>query len=197
MSVIRLAILGSTRGTGMLPIIAAIQDKSLSASIEIVMSNKPDALILERAQKHKLLARYINPDGLTREDFDKQISDLLKLLHVDLIVLIGFMRILSPDFVNTWRNKIINVHPSLLPAFAGGMNADVHEAVLRSGVTESGCTVHYVTEAVDAGRIIIQKKCYVLADDTIETLKNRIQLLEGQALIEAIQIAVSKQTNTA
>jgi len=183
----RLGILGSTRGTDMLAIIAAIQQKRLSASIEIVVSNKADAVILERAKTHGLPTKFVNPQGLTRESYDNEISDLLRRNKVELIVLIGYMRILSAAFVADWRNKIINVHPSLLPAFAGGMDQDVHQAVLDAGIKETGCTVHYVTEEVDAGPILVQKRCDVLPDDSIESLRTRVQALEGEALIEAIR----------
>lgn len=184
----RLGILGSTRGTDMLAIINAIQQKQLLASIEIVLSNKKEAVILERARAHQLNSEFVDPANFSKDTYDKKISEILHAHKVDLIVLIGYMRILSAQFVNEWRNHIINVHPSLLPAFAGGMDANVHQAVLDSGVKETGCTVHYVTEEVDAGPILIQKKCPVLPHDTVETLKNRVQKLEGEALIEAISI---------
>lgn len=183
----RLGILGSTRGTDMQAIIDAIQQKKLDASINVVISNKENAFILERARQHNIKALFADPANLTREQFDKHISELLHEHNVELVVLIGYMRILSNKFVAEWRNNLINVHPSLLPAFAGGMDQNVHESVLQSGIKETGCTVHYVTEEVDAGPILIQKKCPVLTADTVETLKSRVQQLEGEALIEAIQ----------
>ncbi len=184
----RLAILGSTRGTVMLDLIHAIQTKKLNAGIEIVISNKNDALILEKARDHHLPTEFVDPKLFSKEDYDHKISEILHQFQIDTIVLIGFMRILSNAFINEWRNKIINVHPSLLPDFAGMMDKTVHESVIQSGKTETGCTVHYVTEKIDAGPILIQKKCQVLPNDTIETLKNRVQKLEGEALIEAIQL---------
>lgn len=188
---IRLGILGSTRGTNMLAIIDAINQHILPASIEIVLSNKPHALILERARAHHLDAQFINPEGLSRVEYDMKISDILQQYKVDLVVLIGYMRILSVDFVSQWDNKVINVHPSLLPAFAGKMDLEVHQAVLNEDMKETGCTIHYVTREVDEGPIILQKKCPVLANDTAETLKARVQLLEGVAMVEAIQIISS------
>ncbi|MEO8401727.1 MAG: phosphoribosylglycinamide formyltransferase [Gammaproteobacteria bacterium] len=187
MRITRLGILGSTRGTDLQAIMNAIQQKQLAADIKIVISNKKDAYILERAKQNGSEAVYINPTSLTRDEFDQQISDIMHTHEVDLIVLIGYMRILSAKFVEEWRDKIINVHPSLLPAFAGGMDQDVHQQVLASGVSETGCTVHFVTEEVDAGPILVQKKCKVLAGDTVDNLKERVQLLEGEALIEAIK----------
>lgn len=185
---LHLGILGSTRGTDMLAVIAAIQQKKLDAAIEIVISNKQNAMILESARLHHLKTEFVDPKPLSREAYDKKISDILHAHHVDLVVLIGYMRILSNEFIDEWRNQIINVHPSLLPAFAGGMDTNVHQAVLDSGAKETGCTVHYVTEDVDAGPILIQKKCPVLPDDNVKSLKDRVQKLEGQALIEAISI---------
>jgi phosphoribosylglycinamide formyltransferase 1 len=190
----RLGIVGSTRGTNMLTLIAAIEQGRLPASIEIVISNKAEALILERARAHGLRAQFVDTTGLSRDDYDKKMSDLLHHYHVDLVVLIGYMRILSADFVAAWEHKIINVHPSLLPAFAGKMDIAVHSAVLEAGVSETGCTVHYVTQEVDAGPAILQKPCPVLPGDTPERLKMRVQQLEGEALVDAI-IKVINEAN--
>jgi phosphoribosylglycinamide formyltransferase-1 len=158
----------------------------LKAEVALVISNKPDALILDRARSSHLPAQFIDPTGLSREDYDAQVSAVLHEKAIDFIVLIGYMRILSAPFVHEWQHKIMNVHPSLLPAFAGKMDLAVHEAVLAAGVAETGCTVHYVTENVDAGPIIVQKKCAVLPDDTALLLKQRVQQLEGAALVEAV-----------
>lgn len=182
----RLGVLGSTRGTHLLAILDAIKQKKISASIEIVISNKSNAFILERAKANGLSSQFIDPVGLTREEYDKKTSSLLHHYQVDLVLLIGYMRILSDEFVTTWQDKLINVHPSLLPAFAGKMDLEVHQAVLQSGVKETGCTVHYVTKEVDAGPIILQKKCAVIPLDTPQTLKERVQQLEGEALIQVI-----------
>jgi phosphoribosylglycinamide formyltransferase-1 len=184
----RLGILGSTRGTDMLALIAAIEEKKLSASIEVVISNKDGAIILDRARAHGLTAKFVDAKAVTRAQYDEMLTHELLVHQVELVVLIGYMRILSPEFVKAWRHRIINVHPSLLPAFAGGMDGDVHAAVLAAGVKETGCTVHYVTDEVDAGPILIQKKCAVLASDTPESLKLKVQQLEGEALIEAIKM---------
>ena len=188
MSKLRLAILGSTRGTDMLAIIAAIQQQRLAATLACVISNKESAGILQRARAEQIPALFINPQDLSRTAYDNLLTKELQLYQVDLIVLIGYMRILSAEFVTTWQHKIINVHPSLLPEFAGGMNNAVHAAVLQAGKTETGCTVHYVTEQIDQGPILIQKRCAVLPDDTVDTLKTRVQELEGIALVEAINV---------
>lgn len=183
----RLGILGSTRGTHLLTLLDACQQNQIDAQIEIVISNKIDALILTRAKLHNIPAVFIDPKGLSREAYDEKISVLLQNYAVDLVVLIGYMRILSQQFVLAWQNKIINVHPSLLPNFSHLMDLAVHRAVLQNDCKETGCTVHYVTEMVDAGPILLQKKCKVLANDTPESLKQRVQTLEGEALIASIK----------
>lgn len=191
----RLGILGSTRGTNLQAIIEAVQSQTLAAQIAIVLSNKADAAILERASAHHIPVKFVDPKGLTREDFDLEVSKILQTHQVDLIILIGYMRILSADFVRQWQDKIINVHPSLLPKFSGKMDLDVHRSVLNTQEKTTGCTVHYVTAEVDAGPILLQKTCEVLPTDTPETLKYSVQQLEGNALVEAIQV-LARQTNS-
>jgi len=184
---IRLGVLGSTKGTDLLPVLEAIQAGILNASVEVVVSNRRGAPILEKAKKHNIDHFFINHKNKTREAFDKEISERLKEKEVDLVLLIGFMRILSESFVAGWNGKIINVHPSLLPKHAGGMNEDVHGQVLKAGDKETGCTIHLVTAKVDEGPILVQKKCPVLAEDTIGSLKEKVQKLEGEAFIEVIK----------
>ena len=98
------------------------------------------------------------------------------------------MRILSAEFCRKWQDRILNVHPSLLPKYAGGMDTNVHADVLKNGDTETGCTIHFVTEEVDVGPILVQKSCYVDIEDTVQSLKTKVQALEGAAFIEAIQL---------
>lgn len=177
----RIGILGSTRGTHLHTLAT-----SLPKDLGVVISNKADAGILSIAKMYQIPGIFLNAEGLTREGFDQKISEELLRFRIEFIVLIGFMRILSSRFVRDWPNKIINVHPSLLPAFSGKMDLSVHRAVLDAGVKQTGCTVHFVTEEVDAGPILLQKKCDVLPFDTPESLKARVQKLEAEALIEAI-----------
>ncbi len=185
---LRLAILGSTKGSDLLALVEAIRQGKLAASIQLIISDKATALILKKAEANNLKSLFLDPQGKTREAFDSQITAALEMEKIDLVILIGYMRILSKSFVERWQNRILNVHPSLLPAFAGGMNKNVHRAVLAAQVKETGCTVHLVTEAVDQGPILIQKKCAVFHDDSVESLKERVQTLEGLALIEAISL---------
>ena len=184
---IKLGVLGSTKGTDLQAIIDAIEAGALNASVQVVISNNEDAYILKRAARYNIPNYYISHIGKKREEFDTEISTQLKKHGVDLVLLIGFMRILSALFCNEWTNRLLNVHPSLLPKYAGGMDTNVHEEVIKNGDAETGCTIHFVTADVDSGPILIQKKCSVSQDDTAETLKTKVQKLEGEAFIEAIQ----------
>ena len=192
---IRIGVLGSTNGTDLQEIINAISEKKLHAEISIVISNKKKAYILKRAKKHDIQYKYISHLNMNRKEFDHKVTNILKKHNVDLILLIGFMRILSKSFCKYWSGKILNVHPSLLPKYSGGMNEDVHKKVLKNKDRETGCTIHFVTEKVDAGPIFIQKKCRVHSKDTVETLKTKVQALEGEAFLEAIPLFESKCHN--
>ena len=155
--------------------------------LALVISDKPSAAILERASDAGYDALYLNPAGLEREMFDEEVTRAFQEADADLILMIGYMRIVSRSFIEDWRGRLLNVHPSLLPAFAGLMNRRVHEAVLASGVRETGCTIHQVTEEVDAGEIVLQLRCPVLEGDTVESLKDRVQTLEQQAFVEVLR----------
>ena len=184
---LKLGILGSTKGTDLQAIIDAINNDKLNASVEIVISNSSNAYILERATNYNIPNYYISHLNKTREQFDSEISVILKKYKVDLVLLIGFMRILSVKFCEEWKMRILNVHPSLLPKYGGGMDTNVHEEVIKNGEKETGCTIHFVTDKVDDGPILVQKKCDVDINDTPKSLKTKVQELEGKAFIEAIQ----------
>tara|TARA_B100001027_G_C16254891_1_gene326370 strand:+ start:123 stop:713 length:591 start_codon:yes stop_codon:yes gene_type:complete len=189
---IRLGVLGSTRGTDLQAILDAIDSKLLESKLSVVISNKKTAFILERANKHKIPSYSISHKNINRETFDRKITKLLKKHKVDLVLLIGFMRILSKSFCQDWKGKILNVHPSLLPKYAGRMDTNVHEEVLKNKDKETGCTIHFVTDEVDCGPIFIQKKCPVKPEDTVDSLKRRVQKLEGEAFLEAIPLFETK-----
>ena len=143
---------------------------------------------MTRAEKHNIEAYYLPcKKGTPRTTYDEAVSKQLQEHSVDLVLMIGYMRIVSSSFCNTWSGRLLNVHPSLLPEFAGGMDLNVHEEVLKSGKRETGCTVHLVTEDVDGGPIIVQKRCAVVDNETADTLKSKVQHLEGEALMEAIR----------
>jgi phosphoribosylglycinamide formyltransferase-1 len=184
---LRVGVLGSTRGTALQGVLDAIAAGTLHAHIALVLSDRPTAPILDRARLYKAPALFLDPTGLTREAFDERVTAALREARVDLVLMIGYMRITSAPFVEAWRGRMLNVHPSLLPAFAGLMNRKVHEAVLSSGIPETGCTIHQVTEQVDGGPIVLQKRCPVLPGDTVDTLKDRVQALEQQAFIDLLR----------
>lgn len=190
----KLGVLGSTKGTDLQAIIDAIDQKKLDAAVEVVISNSSSAYILERAAKHNISNFFISHLRRRREDFDDEISAIFKKHEVDLVLLIGFMRILSTKFCNEWKMRILNVHPSLLPKYAGGMDMNVHEEVIKNKEVETGCTIHFVTENVDEGPILIQKKCYVDVNDTPDSLKKKVQKLEGEAFIDAIKLFQIRQS---
>ena len=189
---IRLGVLGSTNGTDLQAILDAIELKQLKSKLATVISNKKKAFILKRAEKYRIPSYYISHKNIDRETFDRKVTKILIEHKVDLVLLIGFMRILSKSFCKEWKGKILNVHPSLLPKYAGGMDTNVHEEVLKNKDAETGCTIHFVTDEVDGGPIFIQKKCSVDPKDTIKSLKTKVQKLEGEAFLEAIPLFENK-----
>lgn len=185
---VNLAVLGSTKGTDLQAVIDAIEKKQLNANISLVISNKADAYILERARKHKLNAIFLDPKGKTREEYDKELIALIEKNKIDLILLIGYMKILSKAFVDKYKHMCLNIHPSLLPAFAGGMDRNVHEEVLKAGVKETGCTLHFITEEADKGPILLQKKVPVSENETVNSLKEKVQKAEQDIILQGIRL---------
>jgi phosphoribosylglycinamide formyltransferase-1 len=190
---IKLGVIGSTNGTDLQAVLDAISYGELIAKVSVVISNNEKAHILDRAKNNDIPAVFIPHSGKTRQEFDNEMTAVLKKNQIDLILLIGFMRILSSEFCREWQDRLLNVHPSLLPKYGGGMDTSVHEEVLKNGDAVTGCTIHFVTEDVDGGPILIQKKCDVVRSDTVGSLKTKVQALEGRAFIEAIQLI---QTNS-
>ena len=190
---ISIGVLGSTNGTDLQAIFDAINNNIINGSVKVVISNRKKAFILKKAAANGVGTHFVSQKNKTREEFDREVSGLLKDYDIELILLIGFMRILSKEFCYEWQDKILNVHPSLLPKYAGGMDTNVHQEVLNNGETETGCTIHFVTEKVDGGPILIQKSCPVEYDDTVESLKKKVQTLEGHAFVEAINLITSRQ----
>jgi phosphoribosylglycinamide formyltransferase-1 len=184
---LKVGVLGSTRGSALQGVLDAIAAGTLDVEIVLVVSDKPAAPILERAARHGVRALFLDPAGLQREVYDRQVSEALREAGAEVVLLIGYMRIVSDQFVETWRGRLLNVHPSLLPVFGGLMNMKVHEAVLAAGVSETGCTIHQVTEEVDGGPIVLQKYCPVLPGDTAEMLQSRVQALEQAAFVDVLQ----------
>ena len=191
---IRLGVLGSTNGTDLQAILDAIKAEQLNATVSVVLSNRENAFILERAQNHNVPTSFISNQEKKGEEFDVEMTKVLKNHNVDLVLLIGFMRILSDAFCREWHDRILNVHPSLLPKYGGGMDMNVHEEVLKNNDKETGCTIHFVTDKIDGGPILIQKKCDVKPNDTAQSLKAKVQDLEGNAFLEAIKLFETKYT---
>ena len=183
---INLGVLGSTNGTDLQSILDSIDSGVLNARVSVVISNKEDAYILERAKNHGIPSVFISHKRKERNEFDSEITTVLNQHNSELILLIGFMRILSSSFCKEWSGQILNVHPSLLPKYSGGMDKNIHEEVLKNKDNETGCTIHFVTENVDEGPILIQKKCKVDSNDTVSSLKSKA--LEGLAFLEAIPL---------
>ena len=192
----KIVVLVSGSGTNLQAIIDAVKNSRLThVEIAAVISNKKNAFALERAKNADIEAMFINPKQFTNNiDYDKKLIEMIGNYKADLIVLAGYMKILTENFVNAFPNKIINIHPALLPDFGGkGMyGKNVHEAVLKSGVKESGCTVHFVTTEVDAGPIIAQRKISVIPGDTVDSLSKRILVEEHTLLVEAIEKVLFK-----
>ena len=187
---LRIGVLGSTRGTALIPVVEACGNGSLPADIVAVLSNKTAAPILDkgRALGPSVMSKPVLAKGLSRAQHDAEITAELLSAGTDYVILVGYMRILSKSFCSFWKGRCINVHPSLLPKHAGGMDLEVHQAVLDENEEESGCTIHEVTEDVDGGPIVVQKKVHVAVDETAESLKAKVQPLEGAAFVEAIAI---------
>jgi phosphoribosylglycinamide formyltransferase-1 len=181
-----IAVLISGSGTNLQSIIDAIEAKRLDAKIELVLSNRADAHGLVRAKKHGVATEVLDHKNFSsREAYDQAVVNLLQTRGVELVVLAGFMRLLSPVFVKAYSNRIMNIHPALLPSFPG---LHVQKKAVEHGVRFSGCTVHFVNEECDEGPIIIQAVVPVFPDDTEEALTARILEQEHQIYPRAIQL---------
>jgi len=181
----KIGILISGRGSNMVAIVDAVKSGEIAdAEVAVVICDKADAAGLEKANERGIETVVVERRGRTREEHDAEIISELNKYGVELVCLAGYMRLLSPSFVQAFPNKIINIHPSLLPAFPG---LDVHERVLAAGEKRSGCTVHYVNEDLDAGEVILQHEVPVLVGDTVETLSARILVEEHTAYVDAIR----------
>lgn len=174
----KVCVLISGAGTNLQAIIDAIKDNTIShAQIELVISNKKDAYGLTRAKENNIPGLVISKsDFVSQEEFENKMVEIIEKKRIDLIVLAGFTSILSPNFTSRFKNKIINIHPSLIPAFSGPgfYGIKVHEAAITAGVKVSGATVHFVNEVCDGGKIIAQDVVRVFDDDTAEKLQLRI-----------------------
>ena len=183
-----LGILCSGRGSNMQSILAAVESGEIKAKVGIVLTDKPEARALILAKENGIKAVCINRKECTdQQEFEEKLVTELRAAGVTLVVLAGFMRILSPYFVGEYRHQILNIHPSLLPSFGG---AHAHRDVLAYGTKVSGCTIHFVDEGMDHGPIILQDTVPVMDDDTEETLAARVLKKEHVLYPRAIQLYV-------
>lgn len=189
MSKLGVGVLASGRGTNFEALARVLKRQAIDAEIRVLIVNLPDALALRRAKSLEIPSLVINhKDYKSRASFEQKLIQELTTHDVRLVCLAGFMRILSPVFVKHYPHQIMNIHPSLLPAFAGLQGMQVHRAVIESGTKVTGCTVHFVTEDVDAGPIIVQRAIPVRENDTPESLAVRVLLEEHQAYPEAVRL---------
>jgi len=184
----RLGILLSGRGSNFEAIAENVEAGRLPAEIALVVSNRPGAPGILRAEQRRLKTLVLPSKGLEREEYDRQVVAALQAERVDLVCLAGYMRLLSPHFVRAFPNRVLNIHPSLLPAFAG---LEGQRQALEHGVKVTGCTVHFVDEQLDHGAIIRQAVVPVLDDDSVESLSARILHEEHRIYSEAISLILS------
>ncbi len=187
---VRVGVLASGRGSNLQAIIDAIEANRLDAQIVLVLSNKQEAPALERARKHGLTDVFLDPKPFagrpdSREAYDRVVLDVLRKHDVELVLLAGYMKIVTSVLVKAYENRMMNIHPSLLPSFPG---LDVQKKALEHGVKVSGCTVHFVTEGVDEGPIIVQAAVPIVEGDTPETLAARILVEEHKLYPKAVQL---------
>lgn len=187
---LRVAVLASGRGSNLQAVIDAIEAGMVQAKIVAVISNKKEAPALERARRHGLFALFIDPKPYagrpdSREAYDRELLDVLRQHDVELVLLAGYMKIVTTALVEAFANRMMNIHPSLLPSFPG---LDVQKKAIEWGCKLAGCTVHFVTEGVDEGPIILQAAVPILDDDTPNTLAARILEQEHKIYPQAVQL---------
>jgi phosphoribosylglycinamide formyltransferase-1 len=184
----RIGVLISGRGSNLRAILEAVERGELDASIVVVMSNRPEAPGLAHTRAAGIAIEVLEHRAFrSRAEYDAALVDRLRQHRVELVCLAGFMRLLGPVFTDAFRDAILNVHPSLLPAFPG---MDAQRQALEYGVKVAGCTVHFVNEALDAGPIVLQRAVPVLPDDTVDTLSARILAAEHRIYPEAITLVL-------
>lgn len=190
MTPLRLGVLASGRGSNLQAIIDAIEAKVLDATIVLVVSNKRDAIALERANRHGIRGLFLDPKSVAgepdlRRAYDEKILEVLKKHEVQLVLLAGYMKIVTAVLIDAYQWRMMNIHPSLLPSFPG---LHAQQQALDAGVKVSGCTVHFVTEGVDQGPIIVQAAVPVNENDSVDALSARILEQEHRLYPRAIQL---------
>jgi phosphoribosylglycinamide formyltransferase-1 len=192
----RVAVLISGRGSNMASLIEAAKDHDYPADIVLVVSNRPDAPGLDHARGRGIATVVVDHTryGKDREAFERALQEVLVAHRIDLICLAGFMRVLTPWFVDQWQGRLLNIHPALLPAFKG---LHTHERALAAGVTTHGATVHFVSAEMDSGPIIVQAEVPVLEGDTPDTLAARVLEVEHRIYPQALRQVAAKRARSA
>jgi phosphoribosylglycinamide formyltransferase-1 len=188
---VRIGVLASGSGSNLQAVMDAIAAGTIHGRIVLVISDQPGAYALERARGAGIeTAVILSKEYASRAEFSQALADRLRASEVDLVILAGFMRVITRELTEAFAGRMINIHPALIPSFCGPgyYGHHVHEAVLNYGAKVSGCTVHFVEEDVDAGPIILQRTVPVLDDDTPDTLAARVLVEEHQALPEAVRL---------
>ena len=187
----KIAVLASGRGSNLQAIIDSIENGYLKAQISVVVSDIGDAYALERARKHGINSFHVDPKGFGSKDlYEEEILRILKNNNVQLVLLAGYMKILGKTLLTAYKNRILNIHPALLPAFPG---LHAQEQAFRYGVKVAGCTVHFVDEELDCGPIILQRCVEVKEDDTDQTLAEKILEQEHKIYPEAVKLFVENR----
>ena len=190
----KIAVLISGNGSNLEALIDACKKNVIRGSIDIIISNNPDAYGIQRAKNHSIDYKIVDNNRFkTREDFDKALVEELEDSNPDLVVLAGFMRILTPVMIEAFKNKIINIHPSLLPKYPG---LDTHNSVMKNGDLKHGVTIHFVNEVLDGGQIIAQGEISVNPKETLEELKTRIHAIEHVMLPMVVSKFADETINT-
>jgi phosphoribosylglycinamide formyltransferase 1 len=190
---LKLGIMASGSGTNFEAIAQAIADQQLNAQVQVVIYNNPEAKVLARAERWGVPAVLINHRNFkSREDCDAKIVETLRQHQVEWVVMVGWMRVVTPTLLDAFAKRVINIHPSLLPSFKGVRSV---EQALASGVQITGCTVHIAVPEVDSGPILIQAAVPVLPDDTSETLHARIQVQEHKIIVAGIALASAQSAD--
>ncbi len=189
MPVKKIAVLVSGSGTNLQAIINATSQKKINAEIKIVISNREDAYGLVRAEKHGIKNMCISSKNLTDEEYSEKLLEIFKKEEIDFVVLAGFLKILSKDLVMQYKNRIINIHPSLIPSFCGKgyYGIKVHEKAIEYGVKVTGATVHFIDENADTGPIIEQRTVDVDDFDTPNTLQLKVLVIEHEILVSSLK----------
>ena len=194
---INIAIMGSTRGTSSEKLMSMTlnNDTTFPGQVKLVISNKKNAEILYKARQHNISYLYLPFKNDSEQDYDKQLVNILRAYNIDMLILVGYMKIISKVLIDEYEDNIINIHPSLLPFYSGMMDMDVHSIVLKNNDKFTGCTLHVVSEEVDAGRILLQSQIRTENYHSPESLKKRVQELESECIVNYIRIAANFKLN--